>query len=91
MNDIGINALENMANIQNIVGDKDASTIFILSIVFGIIGMGYFSFARKKEEKTIFFYSGIGLMIFPYFVEGLTMNIVLGLILIVIPFFIRDE
>jgi len=85
MNDIAINTLGNM------IGDKDSSTIFILSIVFGIIGMGYFSFARKKEDKKIFFYSGIVLMVYPYFVEGLTLNILLGLVFTLIPFFIRGK
>ena len=58
---------------------------FVWSIVFGIIGMGYFSFGRK-QDKNIFLLSGIALMVFPYFVEGLSLNIVVGVALIIIPF-----
>jgi len=58
---------------------------FVWSIVFGIIGMGYFSFGRK-QEKNIFLISGIALMLFPYFVDGLTLTITIGITLCVLPF-----
>ena len=59
--------------------------IFIWSIVFGIIGMGYFSFGRK-QDKNIFLLSGIGLMLFPYFIDGLTVTIIVGTVLAILPF-----
>ena len=58
---------------------------FIWSIVFGIIGWGYFSFGRK-QDKTMFLLSGIALMLFPYLFDGLTVTIVVGVGLIVLPF-----
>ncbi len=60
---------------------------FIWSIAFGIIGWGYFSFGRK-QDKTIFLLSGIGLMIFPYFIDGLQANIIVGVGLIALPFIV---
>jgi len=59
---------------------------FVWSIVFGAIGIGYFSFG-KKRDKNIFLLSGVALMVFPYFVEGLTLNIVVGVALVILPFF----
>jgi len=59
--------------------------VFVWSIVFGIIGMGYFSYG-KKSDNNIFLISGIALMVFPYFVEGLSLNIVVGIGLIIVPF-----
>jgi len=64
------------------------SNVFVLSIVFGIIGMGYFSYG-KSQSYNMFFYSGIGLMVFPYFVEGESPVIIVGILLSLIPFFIR--
>ena len=58
---------------------------FVWSIVFGIIGMGYFSFG-KKQDKNVFLLSGITLMIFPYFVDGLSTIITIGIGLGLLPF-----
>ena len=58
---------------------------FIWSIVFGIIGWGYFSFGRK-QDKTMFLLFGIALMLFPYFIDGLTTTIMVGIGLGILPF-----
>ena len=58
---------------------------FVWSIVFGIIGMGYFSYGKKRDNNS-FLLSGIGLMVFPYFVEGLSFNIMVGVALSLLPF-----
>ena len=57
----------------------------VWSIVFGIVGMGYFSFG-KKQDKNVFLLSGIALMLFPYVVDGLTTIIMVGLGLGILPF-----
>jgi len=57
----------------------------VWSIVFGIVGMGYFSFG-KKQDKNVFLLSGIALMLFPYVVDGLTTTIMVGLVLGILPF-----
>jgi len=58
---------------------------FVWSIVFGIIGMGYFSFG-KKQDKNIFLLSGIALMLFPYVIDGLIPTIIIGIGLGLLPF-----
>ena len=65
------------------------SNMFILSVVFSIIGMGYFSYG-KSQNYNLFFYSGIGLMLFTYFVETELTVIIVGLLLSFIPFFIKS-
>ena len=57
----------------------------IWGVFFGIIGMGYFSFGRK-QDRLVFMLTGAGLMLFPYFVGGMTATIVTGVILLVLPF-----
>jgi len=64
------------------------SNILMWSVLFGIIGMGYFSYG-KNQNYNIFFYSGVSLMIFPYFIDTEIGIIVTGLSLIIIPFFIK--
>jgi len=62
---------------------------FIWSIGFGIIGMGYFSIGKKRDLPS-FLYSGIALMIFPYFVDGLIANILIGAALAFTPFLLKN-
>lgn len=62
--------------------------VFIWSIGFGIIGMGYFSIGKRRDQSS-FMYSGIALMIFPYFIDGLAANILLGAGLSLTPFFLK--
>ena len=63
--------------------------VFVWSIVFGVIGISYFSYGKKRDEAS-FLYGGIALMVFPYFVEGLAYNIIVGVFLCIIPFFMKS-
>jgi len=91
VNEIDIAKLQDMSDIQNMMGSASSgdSSLFILSIFFGVVGMIYFSFGKKRDDKDMFMYSGIGLMAFPYFIEGKMETILIGLLLIIIPFFIK--
>jgi hypothetical protein len=51
--------------------------------------MGYFTMGKKRGSST-FLYSGIALSIFPYFVDGLWENILVGAGLAMIPFVIKE-
>jgi hypothetical protein len=62
--------------------------VFIWSIGFGIIGMGYFSIGKRRDQPS-FLYSGIALMVFPYFIEGLMANILTGVALALVPFLLK--
>jgi hypothetical protein len=62
--------------------------VFIWSIGFGIIGMGYFAIGKRRDQPS-FLYSGIALMVFPYFIEGLMANILIGVALVSTPFILK--
>lgn len=65
-----------------------ATDILLWSVLFSSIGLGYFIYG-KKQRKLIPFIIGISLMIFPYFVTGVWMLVILGVVLSVIPYFLR--
>ncbi len=61
--------------------------VIYLSILFSIIGIGYFSYGRKQN----FYYSvsGIALILFSFFVTNVLLMITLGIIFIVLPFILN--
>jgi lipid-A-disaccharide synthase-like uncharacterized protein len=63
-----------------------ASTLFV-GILAGVIGLSYFIYG-KKQERIGFLAAGVGLCIYPYLVEGLILQILIGLGLAAIPHFI---
>ena len=62
--------------------------VFIWSIGFGIIGIGYFSIGKRRDQPS-FLYSGVALMVFPYFIKGLMANILIGVALALTPFILK--
>lgn len=64
------------------------ATTLLLSVIFSSIGLGYFLYG-KKQKVIIPFICGIVLMIYPYFLENITIISVIGIILSVLPYFIR--
>ncbi|MFM8682326.1 MAG: hypothetical protein ACKOEG_00865 [Chthoniobacterales bacterium] len=54
----------------------DPSTLFVI-IVFSAVGLAAFR-RGKSESNIICFLLGIALMVYPYFVEGLTLNLLIG-------------
>jgi hypothetical protein len=57
-------------------------------IIFGSIGLGFFVYG-KKQKAVIPLLSGIGLMVFPYFISNIYILILSGVVLIALPYFIR--
>jgi len=66
----------------------DGSSIMVWSILFGGIGIGYFSYGRK-QRALIPFCTSLALFIFPYFMPSVTVLIIVGIILVAIPYFIK--
>lgn len=54
----------------------DPSTLFVI-IVFSAVGLAAFRHG-KSESNIICLLLGIALMVYPYFVEGLTLNLLVG-------------
>ena len=84
--------LNNINELQGMMGEMSGggdSSIFMLGILFGIIGMFYFYYGKKQDDRDLFYYSGIGLMVFPYLVEGKNETIMVGILISIIPFVIK--
>ncbi|MFM8230774.1 MAG: hypothetical protein ACKOAL_06080 [Chthoniobacterales bacterium] len=54
----------------------DPSTLFVI-IVFSAVGLAAVR-RGKRESNFICLLLGIALMVYPYFVEGLTLNLLIG-------------
>ena len=65
------------------MSDLDPLTIFII-IVFSAIGLGYYSYGKK--QSFYFLICGIGLMVYPYFFNGMSLITSIGILLVVLPF-----
>jgi hypothetical protein len=65
------------------------ATILLLGVLFSSIGFGYFLYG-KKQQKSVPLICGIVLIIYPYFIENISIMLALGLVLCVIPKFIRS-
>jgi len=57
-------------------------------IIFGSIGLGFFVYG-KKQKAIIPILSGIGLMVFPYFISNIYILIISGIVLVALPFLIK--
>ena len=64
------------------------SSTLILGIIFGSVGLGFFVYG-KKQAAFIPLFSGIGLMVVPYFISNMYILILLGVVLAVLPYFIK--
>jgi len=65
----------------------DASTL-MWGVIFGSIGLGFFVYG-KKQKAFIPFLSGIGLIVFPYFISNVFILVITGIVLVAVPFFIK--
>lgn len=62
------------------------STAYLLvSLVLSSVGMGYFIYG-KKQGKASSLFAGAALMIYPFFVTGMLLLVVLGVPLMALPF-----
>jgi hypothetical protein len=57
-------------------------------LLFGSIGLGFFVYG-KKQKAIMPLLSGLGLMVFPYFISNPYILVLSGVGLMVIPYFIR--
>lgn len=56
--------------------------------IFGAIGLGFFTYGRKRKA-VIPFLSGLGLMLFPYFIMNTVALVFTGILLAALPFVIK--
>ena len=63
-----------------------ATTLFV-GLLAGFLGLSYFIYG-KRQERIGFLAAGVGLCIYPYLVDGVILQILVGLGLLAVPFFI---
>jgi hypothetical protein len=56
-----------------------------IGIIAGAFGLSYFIYGKKQGEM-IFILTGIALLSYPYFFNGILILIIIGLILLPLPF-----
>jgi hypothetical protein len=56
----------------------------LTSLIFSSIGLGYFIYG-KKQKKKIVYYSGIGLMVYPYLITSVPTMVISGIALMAAP------
>ena len=64
------------------------TSILMWGVLFGSIGLGFFVYG-KKQKAIIPFFSGIGLIVFPYFISNVFILIITGIVLVALPFVIK--
>jgi len=60
----------------------------VFGLVFGSIGLGYFIYG-KRQTNMVARYSGIALMVYPYFVGNKLVVVLVGAALMALPFFLE--
>lgn len=66
--------------------DNTASLLW--GLIFGSIGFAYFIYG-KKQKRGVPFASGIGLMVYPYFVSNTYAMVIVGVVLLALPYYFR--
>ncbi|HJU26948.1 MAG TPA: hypothetical protein VJ722_09755 [Rhodanobacteraceae bacterium] len=56
--------------------------------VFGAIGVGFFIYG-KRQQMWVPLFCGLALMVYPWFVSGTVLTVVIGLALMAVPYFVR--
>ena len=67
--------------------DADVTSM-MLSVLFGALGAGYALYGRKQRALAPLI-SGVALIVFPYFVTGGLMTLVVGAVISAVPYFWR--
>lgn len=66
----------------------NSTSTIMWAMIFGSIGLGFFVYG-KKQKSVLPLFSGIGLMVFPYFISNIYILLISGIVLIAIPFCIK--
>lgn len=64
------------------------TALLLWGILFSSIGVGYFMYGKKRENLVIR-YTGVVLILFPYFIDNSFILVLVGLILMALPKLLR--
>jgi len=65
-----------------------STSLLVLGVIFGSVGLGYFLYG-KKQRAVVPLVSGLALMVVPYFIPNTIVLVVVGVVISAIPYFIR--
>lgn len=60
----------------------------LVGFIAGVFGMAYFVYG-KKQMKLSAMLAGVALCIYPYFIESVLWQVLVGVVLLAVPFFIE--
>ncbi len=66
----------------------EGTSLLIWGMLFGAIGLGYFTYGRKQKAVVPLFV-GMALFIFPYFISNIYVLVATGVVLIALPYFVK--
>jgi hypothetical protein len=66
----------------------DSSAQIIWGVLFGAIGLGFFTYGRR-QKAAVPFLVGIAMFVFPYFVTNAYVMVLIGILLAATPYFVR--
>jgi hypothetical protein len=64
------------------------TSTLIWGVIFGSIGLGFFVYG-KKQKAIIPLFSGIGLIVVPYFISNVYILILSGIVLVALPYLVK--
>ncbi|MEH6358824.1 MAG: hypothetical protein V7745_07530 [Pseudomonadales bacterium] len=64
------------------------TAIILWALLFGSIGVGYFIYGKRQGQPVVR-YTGIALILFPYFVREELAMILVGISLLLLPYVIK--
>lgn len=64
------------------------TSLLLWSLLFSSVGLGFFLYG-KKQQAVVPLFSGLALMIYPYFVPNSILLVAIGVVLVAVPYFIR--
>ena len=59
----------------------------VVGLLAGVFGMAYFTYGKRQSSITVMF-SGVALCVYPYFIDALLWQCVVGALLLAAPFVI---
>lgn len=64
------------------------TSLLLWSLLFSSVGLGFFLYG-KKQQALVPLFSGLALMVYPYFVSSVILLVAIGVALTVLPYFVR--
>ena len=73
---------------KKVISKMDSTSIIIWGMLFGAIGLGFFTYG-KKQKAVVPLSVGVALFVIPYIMPNVWMLVTAGGILVVLPYFVR--